>query len=99
LIALSNLPEPDHFWSIRADEPHNTMALKNRVDGGRSEFGQDIAKFETPGRACRQAVPEWPVFAHSARLVSTSTGHCGSRPNSMIASRAKPVDAPKEAGV
>jgi hypothetical protein len=32
---------------------------------GRFEFDQDIAKFETPGQACRQAVPEWPVFAHS----------------------------------
>src|SRR5260370_34593384 len=38
---------------------------------GRSEFDQGIAKFETPGRACRQAVPECPVFAHSGRLVST----------------------------
>jgi hypothetical protein len=36
---------------------------------GRSEFDQDIAKFETPGRACRQAVPEWPVFAQSGRLL------------------------------
>jgi len=34
----------------------------------RSEFDQGLAKFETPGRACRQAVPEWPVFAQSGSL-------------------------------
>ena len=38
---------------------------------GRSEFDQGIAKFETPGRACRQAVPECPVFALTGRLEST----------------------------
>jgi hypothetical protein len=29
---------------------------------GRSEFDQGIAKFGTPGRACRQAVPEWTAI-------------------------------------
>jgi hypothetical protein len=32
LTAFSNLPEPEQFWPIQADEPRNTMALKSRVE-------------------------------------------------------------------
>jgi hypothetical protein len=34
LNAFSNLPEPDQFWSIRADEPHNHMAEKAVLKNG-----------------------------------------------------------------
>jgi hypothetical protein len=34
LTALSNPPEPDHFWSIQADEPHNHMAEKAVLKNG-----------------------------------------------------------------
>jgi hypothetical protein len=34
LTALSNLPEPDQFWSIGADEPHNHMAEKAVLKNG-----------------------------------------------------------------
>jgi len=34
LNAFSNLPEPDQFWSIRADEPHNHLAEKAELKNG-----------------------------------------------------------------
>jgi hypothetical protein len=34
LNAFSNLPEPDQFWSIRADEPHNHIAEKAVLKNG-----------------------------------------------------------------
>jgi hypothetical protein len=34
VTALSNLPEPDPFWSIHSDEPHNHLAEKAVLKNG-----------------------------------------------------------------